>query len=103
MLAGNWEYIFCTKTRNFSVINSNKLRRRHDAISVIRRKVSFTIWRYVEDLSLHHSERGQGLGLKTCSFEPQGVPGPSILLSVFPYPAIPEVGTGRPASVGKSQ
>jgi hypothetical protein len=22
------------------------------------------------------------------------------LLSVFPYPAIPEVGTGRPASVG---
>jgi hypothetical protein len=48
----------------------------------------------------HHSEHGQGLGLKTCSFEAQGVPGPSILLSVFPYPAIPEVGTGRPASVG---
>jgi hypothetical protein len=48
----------------------------------------------------HHSEHGQGLGLKTCSFEAQGVPGPSIFLSVFPYPAIPEVGTGRPASVG---
>jgi hypothetical protein len=48
----------------------------------------------------HHSEHGQGLGLKTCSFEAQGVPGPSILLSVVPYPAIPEVGTGRPASVG---
>jgi hypothetical protein len=25
----------------------------------------------------HHSEHGQGLGLKTCSFE-EGVPGPSI-------------------------
>jgi hypothetical protein len=51
----------------------------------------------------HHSEHGQGLGLKTCSFEAQCVPGPSILLSVFPYPAIPEVGIGgigRPASVG---
>jgi hypothetical protein len=48
----------------------------------------------------HHSEHGQGLGLKTCSFE--AVPGPSILLSVFPYPAIPEVGTGRPASVAAS-
>jgi hypothetical protein len=48
----------------------------------------------------HHSEHGQGLDLKTCSFEAQGVPGPSILLWVFPYPAIPEVGTGRPASVG---
>jgi hypothetical protein len=48
----------------------------------------------------HHSEHGQGLGLKTCSFEAEVVPGPSILLSVFPYPAIPEVGTGRPASVG---
>jgi hypothetical protein len=47
----------------------------------------------------HHSEHGRGLGLKICSFEAQGVPGPSILLSVFPYPAIPEVGTGRPASV----
>jgi hypothetical protein len=42
----------------------------------------------------HHSEHGQVLGLKTCSFEAQGIPGPSILLSVFPYPAIPEVGTG---------
>jgi hypothetical protein len=48
----------------------------------------------------HHSEHDQGLGLKTCSFEAQGVPGPSILLSVFSYPAIPKVGTGRPASVG---
>jgi hypothetical protein len=28
---------------------------------------------------------GQGLGLMTCSFEAQGVPGPSILLSDFPY------------------
>jgi hypothetical protein len=48
----------------------------------------------------HHSEHGQGLGLRTCSFEAQGVPGLSILLSVFSYPAIPEVGTGMPASVG---
>jgi hypothetical protein len=47
----------------------------------------------------HHSEHGQGLGLKTCSFESQGVPGPSILLSVFPYPAIPEVGTAKPANL----
>jgi hypothetical protein len=47
-------------------------------------------------LSHHHNKHG----LKTCSFEAQGVPGPSILLSVFPYPAIPEVGTGMPASVG---
>jgi hypothetical protein len=48
----------------------------------------------------HHREHGQGLGLKTCSFEAQGVPGPSILLSVFPYAAIPEVGTGRPTTLG---
>jgi hypothetical protein len=48
----------------------------------------------------HHSDHGQGLGLRTCSFEAQGVPGPSILLSVFHYPAILEVGTGRLASVG---
>jgi hypothetical protein len=48
----------------------------------------------------HHSEHGQGLGLKTCSFKAQGVHGLSIFVSVFPYPAIPEVGTGRPASVG---
>jgi hypothetical protein len=27
----------------------------------------------------HHSEHGRDLGLKTCSFEAQGVPGPSIL------------------------
>jgi hypothetical protein len=47
-----------------------------------------------------HSEHGQGLGLKTRSFEAQGIPGPSILLAVFPYPTIPEVGTGKPASVG---
>jgi hypothetical protein len=39
----------------------------------------------------HHSEHGQGLGLKTCSFEAQGVPGPSILLSVFPYPPSPRL------------
>jgi hypothetical protein len=63
------------------------------------------IYKYDEDLNddddhHHHSEHDQGLGLKTCSFEAQGVPGPSILLSVFPYPAIPEVGTGKPASVG---
>jgi hypothetical protein len=44
----------------------------------------------------HNSEHGQGLGLKTCSFEAQGVPCPSNLLSVFPDPAIPEVGTGSP-------
>jgi hypothetical protein len=56
---------------------------------------------HISEMVHHHdSEHGQGLGLKTCSFEAQGVPGPSILLSVFPYPAIPEVGTGKPASVG---
>jgi hypothetical protein len=61
----------------------------------------FTIYSSVVSKSHHHhSEHGQGLRLKTCSFEAQGVPGPSILLLVFPYPAIPEVGTGKPAPVG---
>jgi hypothetical protein len=46
----------------------------------------------------HHSEHGQGQQGE--HGEAQSVPGPSILLSVFPYPAIPEVGTRRPASVG---
>jgi hypothetical protein len=58
------------------------------------------VFHKIQEVHHHHSEHGQGLGLKTCSFETQGVPGPSILLSVFPYPAIPEVRTGRPASVG---
>jgi hypothetical protein len=48
-------------------------------------------------LNNHHN---QDLGLKTCSFKAQGVLGLSIFVSVFPYPAVPEVDTGRPASVG---
>jgi hypothetical protein len=50
----------------------------------------------------HHNEHNQGLGLKTCSFKAQGVFGLSIFVLVFPYPAVPEVGTGKPASVGVS-
>jgi hypothetical protein len=48
----------------------------------------------------HHNEHIQGLGLKTCSIKAQGVLGFSIFVSVFPYPAISEVCTGKPASVG---
>jgi hypothetical protein len=48
----------------------------------------------------HHHQHNQGLGPKTCSFKAQGVLGLSIFVSVFPYPAVPEVGTGKPASVG---
>jgi hypothetical protein len=48
----------------------------------------------------HHHEHNQGLGLKTCSFKGQGVLGLSIFVSVFPYLAVPDVGTGKPASVG---
>jgi hypothetical protein len=48
----------------------------------------------------HHNEHNQGLGLKTCFFKAQNVPGLFIFFLVFPYPAIPEVGTGKPASVG---
>jgi hypothetical protein len=48
----------------------------------------------------HHKEHNQGVGLKTCSFKAQGVLGLSIFVSVFPYLAVPEVDTGRPASVG---
>jgi hypothetical protein len=48
----------------------------------------------------HHNEHNQGLGLKTCSFKAQGVLGLSIFILVFPYPAIPEVGTGKTALVG---
>jgi hypothetical protein len=47
----------------------------------------------------HHNEHNQGLGLKICSFKAQGVFGLSIFFSVFPYPAVPEIGTGKPASV----
>jgi hypothetical protein len=43
----------------------------------------------------YHNEH-KGLGLRTCSFKAQGVLG----LFVFQYPAIPEVGTEKPASVG---
>jgi hypothetical protein len=35
------------------------------------------------DIHHHHSEHGKGLGLKTCSFEDQGVPGPSDILFVY--------------------
>jgi hypothetical protein len=48
----------------------------------------------------HRNEHNTGLGLKTCSFKAQGVLGLSIFVSVFPYPAVPKVGTGKPASVG---
>jgi hypothetical protein len=51
-------------------------------------------------LIIHHNEHNQGLGLKTCSFKAQGVLGLSIFVLVFPYPTIPETGTGKPASVG---
>jgi hypothetical protein len=48
----------------------------------------------------HYHEHNQGLGLKTCSFKAQGVLGLSIFVFVFPYPTVPEVGTGKAASVG---
>jgi hypothetical protein len=35
-----------------------------------------------------------------CSFKVQGVLGLSIFVLVFPYPAVSEVGTGKPGSVG---
>jgi hypothetical protein len=47
----------------------------------------------------HHNEHNQDLGLKTCSFKAQGVLG-VILVLVFPYSAVPKVGTGKPVSVG---
>jgi hypothetical protein len=50
--------------------------------------------------SNHHHHHNQGLGIRTCSSKAQGVFGLSIFVSVFPYPTIPEVGTGKPASVG---
>jgi hypothetical protein len=58
--------------------------------------------------SVHHhrhrrrrqQQHNQGLGLKTCSFKAQCVPGLSIFVSVFPHPILPEVGTGKPALVG---
>jgi hypothetical protein len=43
----------------------------------------------------YHNEHNQGLCLKV-----QGVLGLSIFVLVFPYPAVHEVGTGKPASVG---
>jgi hypothetical protein len=42
----------------------------------------------------------QSLGLKICSFKAEGVPGLSIFVLVFRHPAVPEAGTGKPASVG---
>jgi hypothetical protein len=48
----------------------------------------------------HHNEQNQGLGLKNCCFQGQVVLGLSIVVSVFPYIAYPEVVTGKPASVG---
>jgi hypothetical protein len=58
--------------------------------------------------SVHHHHRrqqqhNQGLGLKTCSFKAQCVPGLSIFVSVFPHPIEPEVGTGKPASIHSFQ
>jgi hypothetical protein len=50
----------------------------------------------------HYNEHNQGLGLKTCSFKAQGVLGLSTFILVFPYPAIPKVGTEKPALVGSS-
>jgi hypothetical protein len=41
------------------------------------------------------------LGLMTCSFKAQGVLDLSIFVLVFPYPAVPEVGTGKPSSGGE--
>jgi hypothetical protein len=71
----------------------------HSVLSVVMRTKILLSFKFNQLVHHHHhSEHGQGLGLRTCSFEAQGVPGPSILLSVFP--AVPEVGTGRPASVG---
>jgi hypothetical protein len=48
----------------------------------------------------HDNEHNQILGLKTWSFKAQGVLGLSIFASVFPYPTVPEVGTGIPTWVG---
>jgi hypothetical protein len=48
----------------------------------------------------HHDEHNAGLDLSTCSFKAQVVLGLSIFVPVFPYPVFPEVGTGKPASVG---
>jgi hypothetical protein len=83
--------------RNISADNANCVARQR----LIRvKKIQHLRNQWLLTTHHHHSEHGQGLGLKTCSFEAQGVPGPSIFLSVFPYPAIPEVGTGKPATVG---
>jgi hypothetical protein len=48
----------------------------------------------------HHNEHNQGLGFKICFFKAQDVLGLSIFVLVFPYPTVPEVGTGKPALVG---
>jgi hypothetical protein len=58
------------------------------------------IYIYLNKCCHHRNEHNQSLGLKTCSFKAQGVPGLSIVVLVFPYPAVPKVGTGKPASVG---
>jgi hypothetical protein len=69
------------------------------------RKTDLKLWQTLHQkfsylLSHHHNEHNKCLGLKTCSFKAQGVLGLSIFVTVFPYPAVPEVGTGKPASVG---
>jgi hypothetical protein len=51
-------------------------------------------------MQYHQNEHNQGLDLKTCSFKVQGVLGLSIFVLVFPYTAVTEAGTGKPASVG---
>jgi hypothetical protein len=48
----------------------------------------------------HHNEYNQGLGIKTFSFKAQVVFGLSIFVLVFPNPSVPEVGTGKPPSIG---
>jgi hypothetical protein len=48
----------------------------------------------------HYNEHNRGLSLKNCSFKAKGVLGLSIFISVFPYAAVPEVGTRKPALVG---
>jgi hypothetical protein len=47
---------------------------------------------------MSYNNEHTGLGLRTCSFKAQGVLG--LFVFVFQYPAIPEFGTEKPASVG---
>jgi hypothetical protein len=51
-------------------------------------------------LLLHTREHKQGLGLKTCSFKPQGVLGLSIFSWVFQHSVLLGVDTEKPVCVG---